>query len=60
MTQREDESLIDEMREAIRAQRERAAARAPKPPADPPAEPPSPAPAAPEPPKSRFRRLLGR
>jgi hypothetical protein len=56
MTQREEESLIDEMREAIRAQRERAAARAPKPPAD----PPSPAPAAPEPPKTRFRRLLGR
>jgi hypothetical protein len=53
MPQREDESLIDDMRATIRADRERAAVRAPKP-----AEPPRPAdpPAA----KGRLRRLLGR
>ena len=56
MPQREEESLLDEMREAIRGDRERAAARAPKPDEDPPAAAPEP----PEPPKGVFRRLLGR
>jgi hypothetical protein len=55
MTQRQEESLIEEMREAIRAQRERAAARAPKPP-----EHAAPAPAEPQPPRGALRRLLGR
>ena len=50
MPQREEESLIDEMRAAIRADRERAATRTPKP--SPPPEP--------QPEKRRFRRLLGR
>ncbi len=56
MPQREEESLIDEMRAAIRADRERAAQRAPK-------TPPAPV-SAPEPQpqvdRPRFRRLLGR
>ena len=56
MPQREEESLLDEMREAIRGDRERAAARAPKPDEDPPAAAPEPQ----EPPKGVFRRLLGR
>ena len=55
MTQRDEESLIDEMREAIRGQRERAAARAPKPP-----EQPAAARVPPQPAKSALRRLLGR
>jgi len=56
MPPREEESLIDDMRAAIRADRERAAARAPKPP-EPPrqAEPEPPVPA-----RGRLRRLLGR
>jgi hypothetical protein len=60
MAQRDEESLIDDMRATIRADRERAAARAPRP-AETPASPP--AAAAPEPvqqPKSRLRKLLGR
>ncbi|HET8607452.1 MAG TPA: hypothetical protein VFL66_10550 [Gaiellaceae bacterium] len=57
MAQREEESLIDEMREAIRGDRERAAARgaaAPPQPPEPPREPEA------APPKGRLRRLLGR
>jgi len=60
VAQREEESLIEDMRATIRADRERAAARAAK-------QPPTAAPAAAkpveptlEPEKSRFRRLLGR
>lgn len=64
MPQREEESLIDAMREAIRGDRERAAARGAvvsalehAPPA---AEPePEPEPAV-EPQQGVFRRLLGR
>jgi hypothetical protein len=55
MTPREEESLIDDMREAIRADRERLAARVAKP-----AAAPTPPAAAPADPKSRLRRLLGR
>jgi hypothetical protein len=55
MTQRDEESLIDDMRATIRADRERAAARAPKPP-----DPPAQAEPAAEPAKKRLRRLLGR
>ena len=70
--QREEESLIDEMRAAIRGDRERAAARdsaavplleseaAPERPAEPEPElAPEPEP-APEPPKRLVRRLFGR
>jgi hypothetical protein len=55
---RDEESLIDDMRATIRADRERAAARAPKPaePAEPPAQVAVPV----EAPKTRLRRLLGR
>jgi hypothetical protein len=59
VAQREDESLIEDMRATIRGDRERAAARAPKPAVPPPA-PPATAEAAAEPPKTRLRRLLGR
>jgi hypothetical protein len=62
MAHREEESLIDDMRATIRADRERAAARAPKP-AQPPEPPAAPEAAAPEPvqrPTSRLRKLLGR
>jgi hypothetical protein len=55
MKQRDEESLIDDMRATIRADRERAAARSPKPP-EPPAQAEAPAAA----PKKRLRRLLGR
>jgi hypothetical protein len=56
MPQRDEESLIDDMRATIRADRERAAARTPKP-----VDPPAPvAPPAVEPGKSMLRRLLGR
>ncbi len=66
--QREEESLIDEMRAAIRGDRERAAARGSvavpllesESVAERPAEPePEPEP-APEPPKRLVRRLFGR
>jgi len=64
MPQREEESLIDEMREAIRGDRERAAARGPAAPVleqAPPAADPEPAPEpVGEPQKGAFRRLLGR
>jgi hypothetical protein len=56
VAQREEESLIEDMRATIRADRERAAARAAKQP--PTAPPPAATPVEPE--KSRFRRLLGR
>ncbi|HEY6017294.1 MAG TPA: hypothetical protein VIU16_10945, partial [Gaiellaceae bacterium] len=64
MPQREEESLIDDMRAAIRGDRERAAARAERehePPAllEPTAPVAQPEP-APEAAKGRFRRLLGR
>jgi hypothetical protein len=56
MAQKDEESLIEDMRATIRADRERAAARAPKAPA-----PPAPVVAASvEAPKKRLRRLLGR
>jgi hypothetical protein len=56
VAQREEESLIEDMRATIRADRERAAARAAK---QPPTAPTAPeAPVAPA--KPRFRRLLGR
>lgn len=55
MSQRDEESLIDDMRATIRADRERAAARAPQPAPPVRAEPPAAAPA-----KNRLRRLLGR
>jgi hypothetical protein len=61
MVQREEESLIDEMRATIRGDRERAAARVAK--AAPTATPePEPAEAPPEPgPQKRtLRRLFGR
>lgn len=55
MTPREEESLLEDMRAAIRADRERLAARVQ------PAEPPPPEPAqAPEPARPLLRRLLGR
>jgi hypothetical protein len=57
MPQRDEESLIDDMRAAIRADRERAAARASRPVEPPPRVEPV---VAPEPPRSRLRRLLGR
>ena len=57
MPQRDEESLIDDMRATIRADRERAAARMPKPVDAPPRAEPGP---VPEPPRSRLRRLLGR
>lgn len=53
MTEREEESLLDEMREAIRAQRERAAAARVEPPREPP-------PPVPERRKPLLQRLLGR
>ena len=56
MAQREEESLIEEMRQAIRGDRERAAARVAKPP-EPPAAQPEP---QPEPPKRTVRRWFGR
>jgi hypothetical protein len=56
MAPRDEESLIDEMRATIRADRERAAARHPKPAQAPRADP---AP-APPPPPGLLRRLLGR
>jgi hypothetical protein len=56
MPQRDEESLIDDMRATIRADRERAAARLPKPAEAPPrAEPPP----ATEPSRNLLRRLLG-
>src|SRR3954471_13524496 len=55
MTTHEEESLIDDMREAIRADRERLAARVAKP-----AAPTTPPAASPTEPKSRLRRLVGR
>jgi hypothetical protein len=59
MPPREEESLIEDMRATIRADRERAAARAPKPPKSP--EPPRQAePEPPVPARSVLRRLLGR
>ena len=64
MPQREEESLIDEMREAIRGDRERAAARGAAEPVleqVPPAADPEPEPEpAGEPRKGALRRLLGR
>jgi hypothetical protein len=62
MAHREEESLIDDMRATIRADRERAAARAPRPPelTEPPAAPAAAAPEPVQPPTSRLRRLLGR
>lgn len=53
MAEREEESLLDEMREAIRAQRERAAARAERPRE-------APAPTGEPPRKPLLRRLIGR
>jgi len=60
VAQREEESLIEDMRATIRADRERAAARAAKLP--PSASPAAAKPVVPtlEPEKRRFRRLLGR
>jgi hypothetical protein len=57
MPERGEESLIDDMRAAIRADRERAAARLAKPSE---ARAPAPPPAPPEPPRSLLRRVLGR
>jgi hypothetical protein len=59
MAQRDDESLIEDMRATIRADRERAAARVARPPAQPAVAAPPP-PQAVEQPKRRLRRLLGR
>lgn len=58
MASRDEESLIEEMRETIRADRERAAARLSKPAAavSAPAPEPAPQPA----PRPLLRRLLGR
>ena len=57
MAPRDEESLIDEMRATIRADRERAAARHPKAADPPPRADPAP---APPPPPGLLRRLLGR
>ena len=57
MPEHGEESLIDDMRAAIRADRERAAARLAKPPAVP---APAPPPTEPDPPRRLLRRLLGR
>jgi len=54
MPEREEESLLEEMRETIRADRERAAARAARPPE------PAPPPRSQQDEKGRLRRLLGR
>jgi hypothetical protein len=60
VAQREEESLIEDMRATIKADRERAAARVAKqPPTAPPAAATPPERAI-EPEKSRLRRLLGR
>jgi hypothetical protein len=60
MAQREEESLLEDMRATIRADRERAAARVARPPQPPPAPVPEQAPPPVEQPKTRLRRLLGR
>lgn len=62
MPQREEESLIEEMRAAIRGDRERAAGRGGIPMFERPREPEPPPEREPphEPPRSRLRRLLGR
>jgi hypothetical protein len=57
VAQREEESLIEDMRATIRADRERAAARTAE---RQPVPPPPPAEPVVEPPKTRLRRLLGR
>jgi hypothetical protein len=59
MAQREDDSLIEEMRETIRAERERSATRHGKA-LDPPLAPASAPPPAPPAEKGLLRRLLGR